>query len=267
MEDFGGLESLLNLRLLCSTTKRWIDNLPYRIAQEIFNKAYVKFVITTKNLKRFLKTPPPPQITSLAVENAGWVQLSPEESEMWEAFVEFWKPKITSLETTDGEDIIEFKAASHLLSMLPSTIPQGEDVKWQEPAEFLSCGTNQWRTITSTEYDGTCITAIYTFPFRHQTNFPTLLTYLHLGKLFTISPSGMINMFKLINERCPVLEKLKITWRDVSKDNCDFRDKYPLQISDERLLLAIKNKEVNIFRYYEFLSCQDTPYFKCKPCF
>jgi len=66
----GGLKDLLNLRLVCSTMKAWIDSLPSKTGQSLFAKAYVNVDLTEKGiLKRFQTANPPPHVTSLYLHN------------------------------------------------------------------------------------------------------------------------------------------------------------------------------------------------------
>jgi len=65
----NGLADLLNFRLVCSTTKGWIDSLPSKSGQQIFSHIKVRVNLQVPEiLEKFLKTLPPIPITSLSLD-------------------------------------------------------------------------------------------------------------------------------------------------------------------------------------------------------
>jgi len=58
----------LNLREVCSGTKRWIDTLRPSLAKPVFDRLPIKFQLSRTNLEMFHKCPPPPSASFLALE-------------------------------------------------------------------------------------------------------------------------------------------------------------------------------------------------------
>jgi len=99
----GGLYDILNLRLVCKTTKSWVDNLPLSQARRVFKNAQIKIESSTppcNALQRFVQSPPGCKIASLfltlsiSFENR---EFTSEEKTNWEQFYHYWSQRLESL--------------------------------------------------------------------------------------------------------------------------------------------------------------------------
>jgi len=104
----GGLKDLLNLRLVCQTTKSWIDNLPMAQTSRIFSKSHVEIQAPMHkkhfHLSDFLQSPPPFGVSTLTLTGNIF---SPEQTfllgnrEVWKHFYEYWINKVEHLIVSD----------------------------------------------------------------------------------------------------------------------------------------------------------------------
>jgi len=125
----GGLRELLKFRLICKTTKSWVDDSPKPRAKILFSRAQVSMDFDVKTVERFLETPPPFAIPNLSLhitklrdneapemfpdpedeelEPPGYdfklnyfdeTDIPPGESyDMWNRFCEYWTPHLSML--------------------------------------------------------------------------------------------------------------------------------------------------------------------------
>jgi len=64
----GGAQSVLNLRKVCSATKRWVDSLNPTLARRIFVRLPFQFKLNRPNLEMFHEYPPPPLASSIVLQ-------------------------------------------------------------------------------------------------------------------------------------------------------------------------------------------------------
>jgi len=101
----GGVQGLLSLRLVCRTTKGWVDNLSPRFGQRVFSRVVVRVDLSKMGvvdyLKSFLESPPPSPITSLylcGVNKMDLILHTSSSLEMWKRFTNYWATKLKSIE-------------------------------------------------------------------------------------------------------------------------------------------------------------------------
>jgi len=103
-EGKRGYQTLLNLRLVCKTTKAWVENLPPAISRRVFQDVILHVEVTRQNLSHYLESP----FSSIRIPNlffelredsfdmdlAGNVK----DAELFVGFHSFWRPRLESLE-------------------------------------------------------------------------------------------------------------------------------------------------------------------------
>jgi len=101
----GGVQGLLSLRLVCRTTKDWVENLSPRFGQRVFSRVVVRVDLSKMGvvdyLKSFLESPPPSAVTSLYLCGDVKTDLPPRTSsclKMWNHFTDYWATKLKSIE-------------------------------------------------------------------------------------------------------------------------------------------------------------------------
>jgi len=117
----GGLQGILNLRLVCQTTKGWVDNSFPRFGQRVLSRCQVRIDLSKVGvadlLKSFLESPPPLGVTSLYLWGVDKMDLQPHTSsnlEVWSHFTDYWATKLKSLEV-DKFSIERYHVISKLL--------------------------------------------------------------------------------------------------------------------------------------------------------
>jgi len=104
-EGGGGVQGLLNLRLVCRTTKGWVDDLSPRLGIRVFSRCVVRFDLVKTGvvgrLISFLDAPPPSVVTPLSldgVEKLHMLVKTNSSLQMWSRFTDYWAAKLQSLE-------------------------------------------------------------------------------------------------------------------------------------------------------------------------
>jgi len=106
----GGLQAVLNLRRVCSVTKKLVDELPVNEGRRIFSNAIVRFgvefegilsdrVLISLTLEKFLESPPPKHITSLRL--IGLSDIPDEECHDLKRLCNFWGGKDRCLRSVE----------------------------------------------------------------------------------------------------------------------------------------------------------------------
>jgi len=102
----GGVQGLLSLRLVCRTTKGWVDNLSPRFGQRVFSRVVVRVDLVElapgELWKSFCDSPPPSPVTSLCLDGVdGKLNKLPKSNLsvpiFWHEFMDYWSPKLKSL--------------------------------------------------------------------------------------------------------------------------------------------------------------------------
>jgi len=94
-----GIEAVLNLRLVCKTTKAWVDYLPIRQAHRVFSKTFVttrNYQVTEEYVSKLKEFPPPNGVTNLHLEFHPRNDPKNEDTSL-EKFFEFWSPRVERL--------------------------------------------------------------------------------------------------------------------------------------------------------------------------
>jgi len=114
-----GLRAILNLRLVCKTTKSWVDCLPSSQARRVFSKACIKFNFSYyRTFHRFINYEPPFGITSLCLI---FEEISEGEGKffandkMLEPRLEAWSSRLEYLDIQILDSKINLKALCPLL--------------------------------------------------------------------------------------------------------------------------------------------------------
>jgi len=97
----GGLKANLTLRIVCKTTKEWIENLSLQQQKRVFSTGKIVVELEKQNIKSFVTYPPPFPITTLSLTRLGYLQnhtFTLEEEQTWSRFLDFWTCKLESLE-------------------------------------------------------------------------------------------------------------------------------------------------------------------------
>jgi len=104
-EGGGGVQGLLNLRLVCRTTKGWVDDLSPHLGQRVFSRCHVRVDLVKmgegKRWKSFFDFPPHSAVTSLCligVEKLHMLLNTNSSLKMWSRFTDYWSSKLKSLE-------------------------------------------------------------------------------------------------------------------------------------------------------------------------
>jgi len=100
-----GVQGLLNLRLVCQTTKDWVDSLSPRLGQRVFSRCVARVNLVKMaegdRWQSFLDAPPPSAVTSLSlngVEEFPTLLNTSSSLEMWNRFTDYWSSELKSLE-------------------------------------------------------------------------------------------------------------------------------------------------------------------------
>jgi len=99
-----GYQTLLNLRLVCKTTKAWVESLPPAISRRIFQDVILHVEVTRQNLSHYLESP----FSSIRIPNLFFESRedsfdmdlagSEKDAELFVGFHSFWRPRLESLE-------------------------------------------------------------------------------------------------------------------------------------------------------------------------
>jgi len=95
--------AVLNLRRVCSTTKRWIDSLRPSQANRIFSRLPITLNFTWMGLENFERIPPPPSASVLKFSTVGAISILKEEFRLkklqkpFPTFCAFWRHKMFRL--------------------------------------------------------------------------------------------------------------------------------------------------------------------------
>jgi len=99
-----GYQTLLNLRLVCKTTKNWVESLPPTISRRIFQDVILHVEVTRQNLSHYLKSP----FSSIRIPNLFFESRkdsfdmdlggNKKDVELFVGFHSLWRPRLESLE-------------------------------------------------------------------------------------------------------------------------------------------------------------------------
>jgi len=99
-----GYQTLLNLRLVCKTTKNWVESLPPAISRRIFQDVILHVEVTRQNLSHYLESP----FSSIRIPNLYCEEReesfdidileNEKDVQLIMNFVSIWKPRIESME-------------------------------------------------------------------------------------------------------------------------------------------------------------------------
>jgi len=99
----GGAQSVLNLRKVCSATKRWVDSLNPTLGRRIYRRLPVQFKLSRTNLEMFHKYPPPPLASSMVLQLTfpqkpkPYLKIPENVKRRYPTFFSFWAGQMQTL--------------------------------------------------------------------------------------------------------------------------------------------------------------------------